>query len=252
MSRDVRLAEKLMREARDDPRLRAEPNGLERFLEERSHRLTAKLADQLAELAKRALMGQAWPMATMAAGLGTSVNLRLGRRLQAVATQFILAQGVYQQATTPEDYEVVRRMLVEVVRQAETIGDARHAFEARGVMIQSGYFATKAASNPSVFVQDAAQACLRRALGDLVELLESQPASMPAEDVVFVMESAFAPLDLATSEFHSDQDAMDALLRKVAAAIDVHIPPDARYSEDAERDAAIANVLARLPDSAAS
>jgi hypothetical protein len=243
MEGDLPLAEQFLQELAENQHQMGGEGALDRFLDERAGRLTPELAEELAELSLRALMGQAWDMAGFAGNLAMSVNLRLGRVDRAFEARQRALQADYQEATTPEQYEAVRTQFLDLADAAKQAGDDAHALSARGFVIQSGYFGAEAQSDPYM-----AQAWIRRALHDIVDLLESQPAPMPADDVMRVMEYAFAPLDRATAQLYIDQEAIDAALREVATAIAARVPPDAQLSEDPARDAGIADVLARLPE----
>jgi hypothetical protein len=212
------------------------------FLEAHPDVSSPTLADDLHALSGEALVGGQLDTAKLAAVVGGSLNLRLGREVEALQDREMMLQVDYQRAESPDQYEQVRESFLELGDRADELGEARRALRARCFAIQSGYFGSEAADEPQ-----EQERWVRRALDDLIRCLEAQEQPMSAENATFLMDFAFAPLDLATARVWMETEIMSAVLAKVSSEIDVHIPLDAPLSSDPERDAAIAVVLARLP-----
>jgi hypothetical protein len=144
-----------------DPGALSSEAGLERFLAERSDRLTPELAEQLAEMAKQALVSGEWEWAGIAAVVAMSIELRLGRAEKAIEALLVSVQADYQPASTAADYDRVRSALLEVAERARAAGATPHELAAQGLAIQSGYFGGRGGLRPG-FGPGPGPACPRR------------------------------------------------------------------------------------------
>lgn len=221
----------------------AESGDPQAFLDQRNAELTPELAESLRALTGEALKAGAFDYVVVAGNVAASVNLRLGARPEALACSLLALQAEFQQAATVEEYEAVRTQLLQAEeRVKETEGAAQTGFEARGFAVQCGYFACEAASSP-----EPAESLIRQSLEDMLVLLDSQPSPLPPERVSLFMAFAFPTLDLATARLWLDEEGgIAAALRRLAAQLEEAIPAEAPLSEDPSRDAAMADVLARL------
>jgi hypothetical protein len=221
----------------------SESGDLEAFMEQHQAELTPVLADDVHALSKEALKAGAFDYASFAANTAGSVNLRIGRRAEALACHLLALQGDFQRATTVDEYEAVRSELLTTEERADGVeGADQTKFEARGFAVQSGYFACEAATSP-----EPAESLIRRSLEDLVALLDGQPSPLPPERITLLMAFAYPTLDLATARVWLDEGGgIDAALSRIAAEIEGAIPEDAQLSEDPSRDAGMTEVLARL------
>jgi hypothetical protein len=234
--RDVSRAIALLRD------LGASKRDLHAYLADHPEAATAKVADELHKFSSEALLAGQLDTASIAASVGGVVNIRLGRMREAVGNREVQLQVEYQRATSTAEYETVRQNFVELAERARGYGEGKRELTAYAFMIQAGYFGAQAAETP-----EDRERWIRRALGDIITTLRSQPAPMEAEDATRLMESMFAPLDMATGELWLEQTTIEAVLRDLSREIDRHIAADAPLSADPARDAAIAVVLARLP-----
>jgi len=214
---------------------------VEAYLASHPEKRDPTVADDVHVFAVEALKAGRLDDAQLAAAIGGTLNMLLGRLSNAFEDRELSLQVDYQRATTPEEYEKAREGFEELARRATEAGEQRRALFARAFMIQGSYFGSEAAQDP-----EESGRWIRRGLGDLLDTLAGSPAPMSQEDAALLMDFAFAPLDLASSKVWLEQRSVDALLRDVADAIEKHIPLDAPLSQDPQRDAQIAAVLARF------
>jgi hypothetical protein len=231
---DADAAEKFVRNLAEtgDPRA---------FMDAHTHELTPGLAKGVRTLAVQALQAGAFDYASFAGNAAGSMNIRIGNRAEALACRLLALQGDFHKATTVKDYEAVREEFLETEERAGTVeGTEQVRFEARGFAVQCGYFACEAAASP-----EPAESLIQRSLEDVLALLEQEAS--PIQRVELFMDFVFPTLDLATARVWLDNSgAIEDALHRIAGALETAIPAEAPLSVDPSRDAAMADVLARL------
>ncbi|MCI0539706.1 MAG: CHAT domain-containing protein [Verrucomicrobiales bacterium] len=215
-----------------------------RWFDENQERLSRKVADAADEIAMELIQQNRYDSALLALRVAQSAHSRQGQRDRAAESELKRVEVMFQRAEKPEEYAGVRKSALLLRERASELARMDLVFRSAVLVADSSFFADHASG------ADSRGQRLQATLEDIAAALPLLRHAKTGVWIERLVSLTAGTVKTATSQYFSEHDKIEAVLKRLVPEIERAIPPDFAYrtsSGDREQKSiATARVLAGI------
>ncbi len=231
------LADELMKA------FRLPDSGALKLIQQRKIELTVDVANELRARFDRALDTRDGDTAFAASMLASVVYLQVGKKREGLKSLFDNVQVRFMVANDASAYQTARTAALDCMKKAQQIDANDIAFSAALTAADCAYFASEASGQST----NDGRRLMRSCLDDLEKSATFAPGNEGSAWIAKLGSlTAQATTDAQSLLWLGDEAAVDAQLRRLAAAAEKSIPIEFRFPDDPVKSKNIGQALAEL------